>query len=149
MYPVIHLCEDLFGSFRFLIGSEEASVIAEKNMSKIEPILSRIDSLVIGPGAGRSPGMLLTMCAIIRYAREHSIPAVIDGDGLWAVTQHPELVMKCVLLSEVTSRNPKVILTPNQMEFTRLWNAVMSTSLSPSQLLGQEEPCYASQLASK
>ena len=76
----------------FSVSAKTIDEICEKNERSITPLLSRIDSLVIGPGAGRNPVMLSTLRRIIRYAIENKIPLVIDGDGLWAVTQEPSLI---------------------------------------------------------
>lgn len=76
----------------FSVSAKTIDEICEKNERRITPLLSRIDSLVIGPGAGRNPVMLSTLRRIIRYAIENKIPLVIDGDGLWAVTQEPSLI---------------------------------------------------------
>lgn len=62
------------------------------NEQAIEKILQRIDSLVIGPGAGRDPVMVATLSKIIAYAIQKEIPLVIDGDGLWVVTENPSLL---------------------------------------------------------
>ena len=62
------------------------------NSEAIEKILQRIDSLVIGPGAGRDPVMIATISKVISYAIQKEIPLVIDGDGLWVVTENPSLL---------------------------------------------------------
>jgi len=53
---------------------------------------SRLDVLVVGPGLGRDPLVIRTVAEIIRRAREVNLPLVIDADGLYVVTQQPELV---------------------------------------------------------
>lgn len=95
VYPVIELGEEEWVFLSFFMCSADAAAVnalCEKNERRIKAILSRIDSLVIGPGAGRNPVMLPTMQRIIQYAIESKIPLVIDGDGLWAVTQEPQLI---------------------------------------------------------
>ena len=62
------------------------------NSEAIEKILQRIDSLVIGPGAGRDPDMIATISKVISYSIQKEIPLVIDGDGLWVVTENPSLL---------------------------------------------------------
>lgn len=42
-------------------------------------------------------------------ARDTKLPLVIDADGLWLVTEHPEIIKGYV----------KAILTPNAREFER------------------------------
>ena len=99
VYPVIELGEEelvLPSSFTPSADTTMTNALCDKNERKIKAILSRIDSLVIGPGAGRNPVMLSTMQHIIQYAVESRIPLVIDGDGLWAVTQEPHLIRKSI-----------------------------------------------------
>ena len=95
MYPVIELPEEesrLSVSFMRRVSTKSIDELCEMNERRITPLLSRIDSLVIGPGAGRNPVMLSTLRRIVRYAIDKKIPLVIDGDGLWAVTQEPSLI---------------------------------------------------------
>ncbi|KAK8829389.1 hypothetical protein WA577_004654 [Blastocystis sp. JDR] len=122
VYPVIELPEEE-------MSTKSIDELCEMNERRITPLLSRIDSLVIGPGAGRNPVMLSTLRRIIRYAIDKKIPLVIDGDGLWAVTQEPSLIEQA----------KNIILTPNQMEFTRLWNEVMKEQKSPAELTPTSE----------
>ena len=68
--------------------------MVEENTQHVEKILQRIDSLVIGPGAGRDPVMIATLSNIISYAIQKEMPLVIDGDGLWVVTENPSLLEK-------------------------------------------------------
>ena len=98
VYPVIQLSNGLYFiklSLNTRNSSEnEIKTIAEKNTKDIEKILQRIDSLVIGPGAGRDPIMIATLSNVISYAIEKEMPLVIDGDGLWVVTENPSLLEK-------------------------------------------------------
>lgn len=64
----------------------------DKNTESIKKILMRIDSLVIGPGAGRDPVMIGTLSNIIPYVIQRDIPLVLDGDGLWVITENPSLL---------------------------------------------------------
>lgn len=66
--------------------------IIDENTENIKKILMRIDSLVIGPGAGRDPVMIGTLSNIIPYVIQRDIPLVLDGDGLWVVTENPSLL---------------------------------------------------------
>ncbi|TNN63639.1 ATP-dependent (S)-NAD(P)H-hydrate dehydratase [Liparis tanakae] len=51
---------------------------------------------------------------VIEKSKARDIPIVIDADGLWLVTQQPSVI----------HGYPKAILTPNFMEFTRLYEAL-------------------------
>lgn len=81
--------------------------------------LPRLHSLVIGPGLGRSPGTAEVVKNIIGKARERKIPIVIDADGLHFVTQNPGIVQGY----------SKAVLTPNIMEFSRLYEAVLGQKM--------------------
>lgn len=75
--------------------------------------------LVIGPGLGRSEFMQSCAREALNMARELDIGVVVDADGLWLLNSEPDLVRKWDGI-------PRVILTPNVMEFKRLCSAVVS-----------------------
>ncbi|KAH0624539.1 hypothetical protein JD844_032127 [Phrynosoma platyrhinos] len=52
---------------------------------------------------------------IIEKARIKGIPIVIDADGLWLIAQQPSVIQGY----------PRAILTPNAMEFSRLYEAML------------------------
>ncbi|KAI8632269.1 H-hydrate dehydratase [Xylariaceae sp. FL1651] len=78
-------------------------------------MLSRLHVLVIGPGLGRDPLMQETCARVLAAARERKMPVVLDADALAIVTKSPELVMGW----------REVVLTPNVVEFGRLWKGIM------------------------
>src|ERR1700682_2500785 len=57
---------------------------------------------------------------IIPACTRNNIPLLIDGDGLQVVNKNPDIV----------KGYSKCVLTPNAMEFKRLWNAVISSDES-------------------
>jgi ATP-dependent NAD(P)H-hydrate dehydratase len=77
-------------------------------------MLSRLHSLVIGPGLGRDGVTLKVVAEVIKEARSRSIPFVLDADGLLIVTEDPDLV----------KGYKECILTPNVVEFGRLAEAM-------------------------
>lgn len=91
------------------VKGEEYEVIT-KVLAEVDKWLERFDCLVIGPGLGRDPFLLKCVAEIIRRARHNQIPLVIDGDGLFIITNDPELVCGY----------PLAILTPNVNEHRRL-----------------------------
>lgn len=107
--------------------------LAASNIERVKKLFPRLDSIVIGPGAGRNPSMMQTIKGIIAYALEIKKPFVLDGDGLWVLTQHPEI------FSNIDFTFQNVILTPNQMEFARLWNRLMNENRNPSELTQSED----------
>lgn len=85
--------------------------------------------LIIGPGLGRDPALEEQL----EYLFAHSIPnklVVLDGDGLWFLSQKPNLLQ---------SSKFKIILTPNAMEFKRLWDAVASQPLDTLSTVANKE----------
>uniref|UniRef100_A0A3P9D6P8 ATP-dependent (S)-NAD(P)H-hydrate dehydratase n=1 Tax=Maylandia zebra TaxID=106582 RepID=A0A3P9D6P8_9CICH len=86
-------------------------------VEEIEKWLPRLHGLVVGPGLGREDLLLKTAKArgeVIEKSKARDIPIVIDADGLWLVTQQPSVIQGY----------QKGILTPNFMEFTRLYEAL-------------------------
>ncbi|KAJ2952024.1 hypothetical protein O0L34_g4284 [Tuta absoluta] len=88
-------------------------------MTEIAPWLDRLHAIVIGPGLGRELSTLNVVTDLIKTIQEKNIPLVIDADGLFLITEKPELV------KNFTS---PVILTPNKIEFERLCNKVNGVS---------------------
>ncbi|XP_073412933.1 ATP-dependent (S)-NAD(P)H-hydrate dehydratase isoform X3 [Dendrobates tinctorius] len=85
-------------------------------LHEIEKWLPRLHTLVIGPGLGRNDSMLDTAKGIIEKAKAKGIPLVIDADGLWLIAQQPSVIQGY----------QRAVLTPNFMEFSRLYEAVLS-----------------------
>ncbi|XP_069569719.1 ATP-dependent (S)-NAD(P)H-hydrate dehydratase isoform X2 [Brachyistius frenatus] len=83
-------------------------------VEEIEKWLPRLHGLVVGPGLGREDLLLKTAKEVIEKSKARDIPVVIDADGLWLVTQQPSVIQGY----------QKGILTPNFMEFTRLYEAL-------------------------
>uniref|UniRef100_A0A671W252 ATP-dependent (S)-NAD(P)H-hydrate dehydratase n=1 Tax=Sparus aurata TaxID=8175 RepID=A0A671W252_SPAAU len=81
-------------------------------VEEIEKWLPRLHGLVVGPGLGREDLLLKT---VIEKSKARDIPIVIDADGLWLVTQQPAVIQGY----------QKGILTPNFMEFTRLYESLV------------------------
>lgn len=83
-------------------------------VEEIEKWLPRLHTLVVGPGLGREDVVLKTVHDVIEKSKARNIPIVIDADGLWLVTKHPSVI----------KGYQKGILTPNLMEFSRLYEAM-------------------------
>ncbi|XP_077199875.1 ATP-dependent (S)-NAD(P)H-hydrate dehydratase isoform X3 [Paroedura picta] len=82
---------------------------------EVEKWLPRLHTVVIGPGLGRDDILLENAKGIIEKSKVKGIPIVIDADGLWLLAQQPSLIQGY----------PRAILTPNAMEFSRLYEAVL------------------------
>ncbi|XP_034088199.1 ATP-dependent (S)-NAD(P)H-hydrate dehydratase isoform X2 [Gymnodraco acuticeps] len=83
-------------------------------VEEIDKWLPRLHALVVGPGLGREDSLLKTAKEVIEKSKTRDIPIIIDADGLWLVTQQPSVI----------HGYHKGILTPNFMEFTRLYEAL-------------------------
>jgi len=80
--------------------------------------MPRLDALVVGPGLGRDEAVLSVAERVVRAALQHSLPIVLDGDGLYLVQRDP------TLLQGAGSAAKLVVLTPNVNEFRRLRDAL-------------------------
>ncbi|KAL4230033.1 hypothetical protein ACF0H5_010420 [Mactra antiquata] len=90
----------------------------DNSSTEITQWLPRLHSLVIGPGLGRNDTVINNTCRIIEQAKEYNIPLVIDADGLYLVTENPSII----------SGYEKCVLTPNVVEFERLYKKVIGES---------------------
>ncbi|VUZ54699.1 unnamed protein product [Hymenolepis diminuta] len=90
----------------------------ENDINESKFWVSKVHSLVIGPGLGRSANEAAIQ--IMNFARANNSPLVVDADGLYVVSQNLETV-----------RNYKTaILTPNVNEFKLLYKTVFQTEPS-------------------
>lgn len=86
-------------------------------LEEIGLFLPRLHALVIGPGLGRNDQALSTVGSLITSLKEKEIPIVLDADALYFVSQCPEIVRGYT----------RAILTPNIVEFDRLYSSVFRT----------------------
>ncbi|XP_040281154.1 ATP-dependent (S)-NAD(P)H-hydrate dehydratase isoform X1 [Bufo bufo] len=91
-------------------------------LHEIEKWLPRLHTLVIGPGLGRNDSILDTAKGIIEKAKAKGLPLVIDADGLWLIAQQPSVIQGY----------QRAVLTPNFMEFSRLYEAVLTEPVDSS-----------------
>lgn len=89
---------------------EKARLVAQ-----LREALPRLHCLCIGPGLSRDAAVLDAVAVVIEEARKQGLPLVIDADGLWLVTERPELVRGYT----------GVVLTPNGVEYKRLAKAIL------------------------
>ncbi|EDS26411.1 conserved hypothetical protein [Culex quinquefasciatus] len=94
---------------------------------QIEPWLERLHVLVIGPGLGRDRVVLQTVAELIKICRQLQKPLIIDADGLYLITHDVSLVKDYYGL----------ILTPNAIEFCRLFGNDRSRIWEMMEKLGQ------------
>ncbi|XP_072332110.1 ATP-dependent (S)-NAD(P)H-hydrate dehydratase isoform X2 [Scyliorhinus torazame] len=88
-------------------------------VDEIQKWFPALHTLVIGPGLGRDEKVLQNAKVIMEKCQQRGIPIVIDADGLWVLVQEPCLIQGY----------SKAILTPNVVEFARLYKAVLKDPL--------------------
>lgn len=91
---------------------------APNAVEEISEWLPRIHALVLGPGLGRDPSTFEKLEAIIGIGKKNEIPMVIDADGLFFINSNYKIIEGC----------SNVVLTPNAIEFSRLYQAVLNTT---------------------
>ncbi|XP_065059402.1 ATP-dependent (S)-NAD(P)H-hydrate dehydratase-like [Rhopilema esculentum] len=89
---------------------------ASDAVDQVKYWLPRLHAVVIGPGLGRDEQIFQNVKGILNSIKEQKKPVVIDGDGLFLITQEPDLV----------ANYKEAILTPNLIEFERLFQAVFN-----------------------
>ena len=82
---------------------------------EIRTWISRLHSLIIGPGLGRSDVAFNSVKIALSCAKAQNIPIIIDADGLFVLSHDTSLVRGY----------QKCILTPNLMEFKRLYESTV------------------------
>ncbi|XP_047313294.1 ATP-dependent (S)-NAD(P)H-hydrate dehydratase [Impatiens glandulifera] len=100
-------------------NGDEQSVSA-KVLAEVIKWIERFDCLVVGPGLGRDPFLLDCVSDIMKHARQSNIPIVVDGDGLFLITNRLELIKGYSL----------AVLTPNVMEYKRLVRKVLNCEVN-------------------
>ncbi|XP_041359018.1 ATP-dependent (S)-NAD(P)H-hydrate dehydratase-like [Gigantopelta aegis] len=95
--------------------------LLDNRSNEFEFWLPRLHSLVVGPGLGREDSIMNVVTDIITQAKKRNLPIVIDADGLYLVTKQPDII----------EGYKRAILTPNKMEFIRLYEKMFGKKPSP------------------
>ncbi|GJN28136.1 hypothetical protein PR202_gb16221 [Eleusine coracana subsp. coracana] len=112
----------------YSVRDDERGSVSSKILTEVAKWMERFDCIVVGPGLGRDSFLLDCVSNIMRHARPANIPTVVDGDGLFLVTNNPDLV----------EGNSLAILTPNVYEYKRLVQKVLNCDIdqeTPEQLI--------------
>ncbi|KAI4369617.1 hypothetical protein MLD38_018040 [Melastoma candidum] len=104
----------------YSVRDEDKGHVSSKMLTEVGKWMERFDCLVVGPGLGRDPFLLDCISEILKLARQSNIPIVVDGDGLFLVTNCLDLVRGY----------PLAILTPNINEYKRLVQQVLNCEVS-------------------
>ncbi|KAG8090873.1 hypothetical protein GUJ93_ZPchr0011g28506 [Zizania palustris] len=104
----------------YSVSDGERETISSKILIEVAKWMERFDCIVVGPGLGRDSFLLDCVSNIIRHARKANIPTVVDGDGLFLITNNLSLV----------EHNSLAILTPNVYEYKRLVQKVLNCEVN-------------------
>jgi NAD(P)H-hydrate repair Nnr-like enzyme with NAD(P)H-hydrate dehydratase domain len=94
-------------------------------MDLISPLLGGLSGVCIGPGLGRDPAIrerLQQICSAVHSVPGEGgggVPVVVDADGLYP---HPTTSL---VLDSLLPCDNDVVITPNVVEFERLWKAYL------------------------
>lgn len=104
----------------YSIRDEDQASVSAKVIEEVDKWMERFDCLVIGPGLGRDQFLLDCVSEIMKHAKRSNIPMVVDGDGLFLVTNCIDLVRDY----------PLAVLTPNVNEYKRLVQKVLDSDVN-------------------
>ncbi|XP_035209285.1 ATP-dependent (S)-NAD(P)H-hydrate dehydratase-like [Stegodyphus dumicola] len=88
-------------------------------IEEISGHLPYLHSLVIGPGLGREESIFESTRELIKLAKESKLPIVFDADALFLLKNTPDCI----------AGYKNAILTPNKVEFGRLYSAVSNEQI--------------------
>ncbi|XWS13587.1 hypothetical protein CRYUN_Cryun36dG0050100 [Craigia yunnanensis] len=109
------------------LDDEERRQISKMILSEFDKWMEKFDCLVIGPGLGRDPFLLECVSKIMTHARQSNVPIVVDGDGLFLVTNRVDIVRGY----------PLAVLTPNVNEYKHLVQKVLGGDVSDQDAHGE------------
>ena len=92
----------------------EDGKLSEAASEEIAKRLEGMDAVLIGPGLGRSDGVLTAVRTVLEKSR---VPVVLDADGINVLAPHKDVLRECAC---------PVILTPHVGEFARLSDTLAS-----------------------
>uniref|UniRef100_A0A0E0MEP2 ATP-dependent (S)-NAD(P)H-hydrate dehydratase n=1 Tax=Oryza punctata TaxID=4537 RepID=A0A0E0MEP2_ORYPU len=104
----------------YSVSDGERESVSSRILTEVAKWMERFDCIVVGPGLGRDSFLLDCVSNIMRHARQANIPTVVDGDGLFLITNNLSLV----------EGNSLAILTPNVYEYKRLVQKVLNCEVN-------------------
>ncbi|KAL5720334.1 ATP-dependent NAD(P)H-hydrate dehydratase [Ranunculus cassubicifolius] len=111
------------------VRDDEKGSVSCKVLSEVAKWMERFDCIIVGPGLGRDPFLLDCVGEIVKLARQSNVPIVVDGDGLFLVTNSIDLIRGY----------PLAVLTPNVNEYKRLVQTMLNSEVNdqgaPEELL--------------
>ncbi|KAL6660690.1 hypothetical protein ACP70R_001725 [Stipagrostis hirtigluma subsp. patula] len=104
----------------YSVRDDERESVSSNILTEVSKWMERFDCIVVGPGLGRDSFLLDCVSNIMRHAQRANIPTVVDGDGLFLITNNLGLV----------EDNSLAILTPNVYEYKRLVQKVLNCDVN-------------------
>lgn len=95
------------------MDSDEAQALVQHMVDQVVELMDRLHALIVGPGLGRCPLVMRAVQKILQQAQAQGLPIVIDADGLYMLSLEE--------YRHVLQGYDKVILTPNVVEYQRLF----------------------------
>ncbi len=119
------------------LADDSKGGFAAPEESELQKLCAKKSAFVVGPGLGQDEGAKNLLAALLRIAKQDTVPTVIDADALNLVSVHEELQQ---LLG------PHFVLTPHPGEMSRLCGTsvedVESRRLSVVAELAERFQCY-------
>ncbi|XP_071533584.1 ATP-dependent (S)-NAD(P)H-hydrate dehydratase isoform X2 [Panulirus ornatus] len=109
---------------------------ANDPLTELEEWLPRLHALVLGPGLGRRPQTFATLGHVIEAAKDRQLLLVIDADALFYLNENYDTLQGY----------GNAILTPNRVEFARLYRAVMKGDMKAEQVTSKHVQQVAQKL---
>jgi ATP-dependent NAD(P)H-hydrate dehydratase len=98
-----------------------ARQLVDDMVEAVTSSMSSLHCLVIGPGLGRCPLVLIAVKRILRHAREQSLPVILDADALYMLSQEFDGDNRPKESDlQLLQGYRRVVLTPNVFEYKRL-----------------------------
>lgn len=91
--------------------------------------LPAMDAVLIGPGLGQSEGVLTVVKTVLEFFEG---PVVVDADGINVLSAHTDLLR---------GRANPTILTPHDVEFTRLGGRISESRVDSAAVLARDLGC--------
>ena len=91
--------------------------------------LPAMDAVLIGPGLGQSEGVLAVVKTVLEFFEG---PVVVDADGINVLSAHTDLLR---------GRANPTILTPHDVEFTRLGGRISESRVDSAAVLARDLGC--------
>ena len=100
-------------------GLHKPKMMTKDDITTITEMLSRVDSIVLGPGLGSSYDTAEAVRTLVPHIVQKDIPLVIDADALKATTEIRDSL-----------KDSKTIVTPHAMEFAAFTGSEISSELN-------------------